>query len=113
SRGCTISSGTRGDTAAHHGPLQRLLDGNPNATLPRQTNRQAHKRSHRGSQQYDRLHIKGVRGMLREQYRDEPNNWSQETRYETGGIQPPPPQPHANQNREEEYRDNGQIAIHG
>src|SRR5207302_4642519 len=27
SRGCTLSSRTRGDTPALHGPLQRLLDG--------------------------------------------------------------------------------------
>jgi hypothetical protein len=26
SRGCTLSSRTRGDTIEHHGPLQRLLD---------------------------------------------------------------------------------------
>jgi hypothetical protein len=26
SRGCTLSSRTRGDTTEHHGPLQRLLD---------------------------------------------------------------------------------------
>jgi len=26
SRGCTLSSGTRGDTTDSHGPLQRLLD---------------------------------------------------------------------------------------
>ena len=28
-RGCTLSSSTRGDTKAHHGPLQRLLGGMP------------------------------------------------------------------------------------
>jgi hypothetical protein len=27
SRGCILSSRTRGDTTEHHGPLQRLLDG--------------------------------------------------------------------------------------
>ena len=26
SRGCTLSSSTRGDTTEHHGPLQRLLE---------------------------------------------------------------------------------------
>jgi hypothetical protein len=29
SRGCTLSSRTRGDTTEHHGPLQRLLGGSP------------------------------------------------------------------------------------